>query len=171
MHAIPEGLVDDPLMLARIGYAFVDGLAQVNAIVENPVDVALVDWFAPLRRYPFRTQADDELCHRAAADEALEQRSHCRGLDLVDQELAVLDVVARRGPATHPYALLARGGKLVANAPADRVALEMCKAEQDIQGQPAHGCRRIERLGHAHEGDVVAVKDLDQLGEIHQGTG
>jgi hypothetical protein len=43
VRAIPEDLVDDPLMLARIGYAFVDGFAQVNAVVQNSVDVALVD--------------------------------------------------------------------------------------------------------------------------------
>src|SRR5262245_2032972 len=105
MRAIPEGLVDDLLMLARIGDALVDGVTDVNAVVENPIDVAFVDRLAALRCHPFRAQDDDEICHRTTADEALEQCSHCRGLGLVDQELTVLDVVAQRGPATHPYAL------------------------------------------------------------------
>src|SRR5262245_4462977 len=84
VRATPEGLVDDPLMLARIGYAFVNGFAEVNSVVENPVDVAFVDRLAALRRHPFRPQGGDELRHRTTADEALEQRSHCRGLSLVN---------------------------------------------------------------------------------------
>src|SRR5262245_5579916 len=106
VHAIPEDLVDDPLMLARIRYAFVDGFAEVNAVVENPVDVAFVDRLAALRCHPFRTQGDDELCHRTAAEIPLKQCSDSPSLSLVNYELTVLDVVAQRGPAAHPHPLL-----------------------------------------------------------------
>jgi hypothetical protein len=63
VHTIPEGLIYDPFMLARMGNALVDGLAHVNAVVENPIDVALVDRLAALRRHSFRPQDDDELRH------------------------------------------------------------------------------------------------------------
>ena len=42
------------------------------------------------------------------------------------------------------------------------------KREQDVQRQPSHRGRRVERLRDADEGDVVAIEHLDQLGEIHQ---
>ena len=37
-----------------------------------------------------------------------------------------------------------------------------------VERQSPHAGRRVERLGDADEGDVVALEDFDQLGEIHQ---
>ena len=68
---------------------------------------------------------------------------------LVHDQLAVLDVVAERDEAAHPHALLARGGELVADALADDLALELREGEQDVERQPSHRGRRVERLRDA----------------------
>jgi hypothetical protein len=60
---------------------------------------------------------------------------------------AFIDVVAQRDEAAHPHALLTRGGELVANALADDLALELREGEQDVERQPSHRRRRVERLG------------------------
>ena len=90
------------------------------------------------------------------------------GLGLVDHQLAVLDVVAHRHEAAHPHAALAGGRELVADALADDLALELGEAQQDVERQPPHGGRGVEGLRDRHEGDVVPVEHLDQLGEVHQ---
>ena len=43
---VPQGLADDRLVLAGIGGALVDGIADVDAVVEELVDEALVDQLA-----------------------------------------------------------------------------------------------------------------------------
>ena len=48
MHLVPERLVDDRLVLAGIGRALVDGLADVDPVVEQLVEIALVDRLAAL---------------------------------------------------------------------------------------------------------------------------
>ena len=100
--------------------------------------------------------------------ETFENHPNGRGLGLVHDQLAVLDVVAERHEAAHPHALLPGGGKLVADALADDLALELREGEQDVERQPAHRGRGVERLRDADEGDVVAIEHLDQLGKIHQ---
>ena len=68
----------------------------------------------------------------------LEDHADGGGFGLVDDELAVLDVVAERHEAAHPHALLAGGGELVADALADDLALELGEGEQDVERQPPH---------------------------------
>ena len=46
MHPIPEGAIDDGLVLARIGGALVHGLTYVDSVVQQLVEVALVDQLA-----------------------------------------------------------------------------------------------------------------------------
>jgi hypothetical protein len=48
---------------------------------------------------------------------------------------------------------------------------ELGKGQQHVQGQAAHGCRRIELLGHGDERDAMGVEQLDQLNEIRQRAG
>ena len=48
VHLVPEGAVDDRLVLAGIGRALVHGLADVDPVVEQLVEVALVDQLAAL---------------------------------------------------------------------------------------------------------------------------
>lgn len=42
------------------------------------------------------------------------------------------------------------------------------KGKKYVEGEPPHGCGGIEALGDAHESEVVAVEDFDQLREVHQ---
>ena len=42
------------------------------------------------------------------------------------------------------------------------------KREQDVERQPPHRGRGVERLGDRDEGDAGAVEHLDQLREVHQ---
>ena len=57
---------------------------------------------------------------------------------LVDDELAVFDVVAERGLTAHPHALLLGGRDLVADALAGDLALELGKRQEDVERQAAH---------------------------------
>ena len=68
----------------------------------------------------------------------------------------------------HPHAPGARGRELVPDALANHLALELGKAEEDVQRQPPHAGRGVKALGDADEGDVVGVKGLDQAREVHQ---
>ena len=45
------------------------------------------------------------------------------------------------------------------------------KDKQDVQGQPAHGRRGVELLGHGYEGCLPGVEGLDDLGEVGQAAG
>ena len=117
--------VDDRLVLAGIGGALVHRLADIDPVVEELVDVALVDQLAPLGPDILGPQRADQLGGRAELDEPLEDHPDGRGLGLVDDQLAVLDLVAERDEAAHPHALPAGGRELVADALADHLALEL----------------------------------------------
>ncbi len=168
VHPVPQRPLDDRRVFAGIGDPLVDGFAEINAVVQNLVDVALVDRLAAFRPHSLRSERQDQLGRRPDAQEPLEDHSDGLRFGVVDDELAVLDVVAERRPAAHPHALLAGGGELVADALADHLPLELREGEQDVQGQPAHGRRRVERLRDGDEGDAVAIEDLDELGEVHE---
>ena len=88
------------------------------------------------------------------------------GFGLVDNKLAVFDVIAKWRHATHPQALFLRCGDLVADPFTDDLALELGKGQKHVQRQPAHAGRGVELLGDRHKRDAAAVKDLDELGKI-----
>ena len=48
MHPVPEGAIDDSLMLARIGRALVNDFTDIAAVVKQLVEIPLVDELAPL---------------------------------------------------------------------------------------------------------------------------
>ena len=89
----------------------------------------------------------------------------------IDDELAVLDVIAERRLAAHPHALLLGGCDLVANALAGDLTLELGEGQKDIERQPSHGAGGVELLGHRYEGDGILVEHLDDLGEVRQRAG
>ena len=165
---VPQRLTDDRFMLARIDRALVHGLSDVGAVVQELVDVALVDELAVFAGDALGAQRAHQRGGRADLGEPLEDHADRLGVRFVDDELAVLDVVAERHEAAHPHALLAGGRELVADALADHLALELGERQQDVERQPPHRRGGVERLRHADEGDAVAVEHLDQLGEIHQ---
>jgi hypothetical protein len=100
----------------------------------------------------------------------LEDAPHGGGLVLVHHEFAVLHIVPERDIAAHPHPLHAGGADLVADALGRDLPLELREAEQDIQRQPPHGRGGVEGLRDRHESHAVAVEDLDQLREVHEGS-
>ena len=101
--------------------------------------------------------------HRLELEIAPEDVDDGPSLVLVDDELAVFDVVAERRHAAHPHALLLGGGDLVADPLADHLPLELGKGQQDIQGQPSHAGGGVELLGDRDEGDAAASKTSTSL--------
>src|SRR6267142_3325908 len=92
------------------------GHADIYGIVEQFVENALVDQLAILVAGVFRDQLPCQRRGRADLEEALKDRADKLGIDLVDDQLAVYDLVLQRRPTAHPHAPLARGGKLVPDA-------------------------------------------------------
>ena len=89
---------------------------------------------------------------------------------LVDDQLSVLHVVAKRRQAAHPHALLLGSGDLVADAFAGHFPLELGKGEQHVQGKPPHARGGVELLGDRDEGDAPSVEGFHDLGEVEQRT-
>src|SRR5262249_31160980 len=63
------------------------------------------------------------------------------------------------------------GGDLVPNALGGHLALELCKRQQHVQGQSAHGGGGVELLGDGDEGHTVFVEQVYQLGKVGQRAG
>jgi hypothetical protein len=170
VDAVPRLGADDGIVFAGIAVALVDRLADIGAVAEHPVEVFLID---PVpARHIDAARADFPRQFRAGPDleEAGEDPADMRGGFLVDHQLPVLDAVAEGRHPAHPHAHLATRGDLVADALGGHLALELGEAEQDVQRQPAHRGRGVEGLGDAHEGDAMAVEDLHQLREVHEGS-
>src|ERR1700731_4879109 len=84
---------------------------------------------------------------------------------LEQRDRAQFRIAVRRG-ARHAHALLLRGRNLVTDALAGDLALELGEGEQHVERQAPHGGRRVELLRHRHEGCVMGVEDVDDLGKI-----
>jgi hypothetical protein len=122
--------------------------------------------FTALAHNPQPVEFGLEQRDRAHFRIAPEDQPDGRRLRLIDDQLAVLDVVAERHVAAHPHALLLRRGDLVADALAGDLALELGEGEQHVERQAPHGGRRIELLRHRHKGRIVRIENVDNLGEI-----
>ena len=166
VDAVPRFAVDDGVVLSGIALALVDRLADIGAVRQHPVEVLLFDPVATLGADAAR--ADLARQFRAGADfeEPGEDPAHMTGGLIVDNQFSVLHEITVGRHAPHPHALPAAGGDLVADALGRHLALELGEGEQDVQCQPPHGCGGVERLRHRDEGHAIAVKHLDQLGEV-----
>jgi len=92
-----------------------------------------------------------------------------RGGIFAHDKPAVLDLVVEgRRHTTHPDVLTAARRYLVPDALGRRLALELRKGEQDVQGQPHHGDGGFEGPRHRNEGDLVAVEYLHEAGKVGQ---
>src|SRR5258707_9940014 len=104
-------------------------------------------------------------------DEPLEDGPNPFCVFFVDNELPVSDLVAEWGPTTHPHALLARGGDLVADPLANNLPLVLGEGQHDVQMHASHGVGGIERLGNGDKSRLMTLKQLDQLVKIQQRAG
>src|SRR5215218_4953992 len=73
--------------------------------------------------------------------------------------------------AADPNAPALGCGKLVADALACDLALELGEGQQHVEGEPPHAGRGVEGLGHRDERDLVGIEDLDELGEVGERAG
>jgi hypothetical protein len=138
--------------------------------VEQLVDITLVDQLALLAADIFSAEFSHQVGCRADLDEPVENHPDGRGFGLVHDQLAIFHVIAERNKAAHPHAFLAGGRKLVAYALADHLTLELSEGKQDIEREPPHRGRGVERLGDADKCHAVAVEGFDEFGKIHQRT-
>ena len=106
--------------------------------------------------------------HRTQPDISREDFPNQLGLGLVDDQLAILDVVPERNGAAHPHPLSLRRRNLVAYPLACDFALELREREQHVEREPPHGCRRVELLCDRNERGSARVQHIDDLGEIRQ---
>ena len=102
----------------------------------------------------------------------IKERSDVFGFSLIDDQapdqFVRMRVVPQGCKPTHPEALLLGGGDLVSNALCSDLTFELRKREQDIQGQPAHRCRRIESLGHGDKRTTPLFEALYKAREVRK---
>src|SRR5438034_6602352 len=126
LDSIPERLIDDRLVFAKIGLFPVNDLAAINAVLQHQVERTTGEWLptrdaargacpqfapdAPGLQFVLH-QPDRAEFGVAPKDEARNFR-----LAVDDDELAVLRLVTERRHPAHPHPLLFRGGNLVADA-------------------------------------------------------
>jgi hypothetical protein len=103
------------------------------------------------------------------------------GYEVQDRKLLVNEIDAKLVRSifhAHPHAPLAGCREFVADAQrflklgsattlADHLALKLCKGQQNVQCQPAHGCGGVEGLCYGDKSDVVLIENFDQPGKIH----
>ena len=123
---------------------------------------------AGLRAVPGRVQLVDDLQRRLEGQIALEDEAHDPGLGLVDHQLVVAYVVANGYGATGPLPAATRSRHLVAGALGDHLSFELGEAHEHVQGQPAHGVRGREALGHGHELHVGPGQPVHELREVEE---
>ena len=163
-------------MLSGIGRALVGDLAAIDPILKHLVQGATAEdltavygaiganaLLAPDSR---RRNLLLERANRFELQVALEDMSDSLSLVFVDDQLAVLHVVAEGRHAAHPHALLLGCGDLVAHPLPDHLPFELGEGQQDVQRQPSHAGRGVELLRDRDERDIVAIEDLHQLGEV-----
>ena len=157
VHLIPHLLCDDAIVFSGVGSALVDGFAEIKAAVQDLVDDPLVDEPSSLVPDALSLQHAGQCRRRAEVDELLEDQPYDLGFRFVDHQLSIFDFVAHRDVAAHPHAPLARGGELVADALANHLALELCKGQENVEGEAAHGACGVERLRDRNKGHAVAL--------------
>jgi Nitronate monooxygenase len=146
VHLVPQVLLDDRRVLARIHCALVDGEPEVRAVAEAIVEVAFVDRAAlggqdtlPATPEPAPSPSPREGTARTLSAPLTRRARARRAFGPSRRSRA-----ARCRPST---CLLARRPDFVANPLGDDLALELGEGEHDVQGQPPRRGRRVEALG------------------------
>src|SRR6201984_3662276 len=156
LNGIPQRLIDDRRVLARMGLLLVNDLASVNAVLQHQVERAAREWLAALQATrsarprlafePAGFQLVFQQSDRAEFGIAAKNEAHDFRLAVDDDELAVVHSVPERRHPPPPHPLLFRGGDLVANALADDLALELRAGQPDVASAAAHRGRLVELL-------------------------
>jgi hypothetical protein len=81
------------------------------------------------------------------------------------------EVVPKRDRTSHPHAFSLGGGDLVPDALAGHFPFELGEGEKHIEGKPPHGGGGVELPGHRDKRNPVAIKKLDHLREVREGSG
>jgi hypothetical protein len=144
----PKILIDDRGVLAWIGLGLMHDLAAIDAVLQHVAEGSPSNRLTPVRPAIRRCAvlADDAGCiemllkqaHRTQFLIAPEGIADGLSLGLVDDQLAVLQVVAERWLAAHPHPFLLGGSDLVANALASDLPLELGKGQQHVQRETTH---------------------------------
>ena len=161
--------------------ALVLDLAAINVIAQDRVEMTDAERQPTAGYFGFRCvklgpklQSVDLRLDLADGTQLHIEPKYCRddlGFLLVDDQLAVLEVVTQGDIAAHPHAPLLGGRELVPDSLARDLPFKLGKGEKHIEGQPAHAGRGVEGLGYGHERDGVGVQGLDDLGKIEQRAG
>src|SRR6266436_8972712 len=119
LDRIPERLIDDRLVFAKMGLFPVNDLAAIDAVLQHQVERAASEWF-PTRDaargarpqlaldapgFQLVLQQPD----RAEFGIAAKNETHDLRLAVDDDELAVLRLITERRHPAHPHPLLLRG--------------------------------------------------------------
>ena len=178
LHPIPQLAGDDRLVLASEYGIFVANFADVDGVAQEFGDVLFIHRRAIARAAvlqavglggdPFQGQFPNDVRDRLDFRKSGEDAPNGCGVLLLNDQLAVFDLVAQWRVAPHPQALAFAGGDLVADAFARDLALELGEGQQDVEHQPAHRRGGVELLGHRHERHLVPFEHLHQLGKVGQ---
>src|SRR5579875_464698 len=180
LHRRPEGTIDDGVMLTGMAHPLVADLAGIDRVGEEGIEGTPGEGLAA-RSGAVRGHSDSgaeaarvevllEPAHAAEGEIGGVDVSDCRGLGLVDDELAILDVVAQRNDAPHPQPFPLRCRDLVADALARDLPLELGEGQKHVERQPAHRGRGVELLCHRDGRHALGIKELDDLGEVGEGA-
>ncbi len=175
LHFLPDLRVDDRLVLAITQDSLVRYSAHVDGVGQNAVVVATTEKAA---RGPGSGAAGDA-------------HGICSVLDGPDRaKLKVLlvnrpDILASfssmtssrfstRSPREHSLPSTCPSSWRLRSCPdalTCDLALELGEREQDIERQPTHRGRSVELLDDRDEGYSTGIEDLDDLGEVEEGSG
>src|SRR5712671_2692179 len=164
----PALIVDQGRLLTGIEGTLVRNLAGVNWVREQCVEMTAREGFAAAPgaircRAAFRPKPETvglllDPAHAAELTIESEDAAYRLGLGRVDDERALVDVIAQRHIAAHPHTLLLRGGDLVADAFTGDLTLELGKGQQHVERQAPHRARRVELLRHRDERHSLGVE-------------
>src|SRR6516164_160586 len=115
LSRIPQQLINDWRMFARMGLSLVNDLAAIGAVPQHQVERPAREWLAadhPTRdarpRLAFASLSFElflQQPHRAEFGIAAKDRAHEFGLAIDDDQLAVLHSIHERRHPTHPHPL------------------------------------------------------------------
>src|SRR6202047_5020415 len=177
----PGLIVDQGRLLTGVEFTLVSYVAGVNWVREQCVEMTAREGFAAAlgaircraasRPKPETVGLLLDPANAAELTIESEDAAYRLGLGRVDDERALVGVIAPRHIPAHPHALLLRRGDLVADAFTGDLALELGKGQQHIERQAPHRARRVELLRHRNERHSLGVEELDQPGKIGERAG